>query len=143
MSKAAQLMNCNKASVSRHMRKCFARKIIEWTQPEATKEEALNVINALTASHNTTLKIMREALNERDWRTALMALQTELKQLDLMAKLNGQLSQTPQNDFLRGRVFVKLRQIVVKKLAPFPDARLALSEGLEAIEQDADLDGSN
>jgi hypothetical protein len=140
MSKAAQLMNSNKATVSRHMRNCFPKKVAEWVKPEATKEETLNVVNALTSSHAKTLEILHDSLAEGDRRTALMALQTEIKQLELNAKLTGQLNDAPQVNFLLNPEFVKLKQILIKTLEPFPDARVRLSEALTEIANDDNTD---
>jgi hypothetical protein len=138
MSKAAQLMDSNKATVSRHMRNCFPKKVAEWVKPEASKEETLNVVNALIESHDTTLKILKDSLDEGDRRTALMALQTEIKQLELTAKLTGQLNEAPQVNLLMNPEFMKLKQIIVKELAPYPEARVALSDALDALAEDDD-----
>lgn len=136
MSKAAQLMNSNKATVSRHMRNCVPARIRETMRPEPINVEGLNVVNALTTSHATTLRILEDSLAEGDRRTALMALQTEIKQLELNAKLTGQLNDAPQVNFLLNPEFVKLKQIMIKTLEPFPDARLKLSEALIEMTED-------
>jgi hypothetical protein len=140
MSAAAEKIGCNKSSVGRHMRRHFPLKVAEWVKPEATKEEVLNAINALIKSHDTTLEILEDSLAEGDRRTALMALQTEIKQLELNAKLTGQLNDTPQVNFLLNPEFVRLKQIMIKSLEPFPEARVRLSEALIGI---ADDDGTN
>ncbi|MGZ4851610.1 MAG: hypothetical protein ACXV3D_00275 [Halobacteriota archaeon] len=110
-------------------------------KPEPTKEQTLNVVHALEQSHGTTLQILRDALSDADRRTALLALQTELKQLELTAKLTGQLNASPQLNFLISPEFVKLKQIITTQLTPFPEARLALSEALDTLVQEGTDDG--
>jgi len=102
----------------------------------AAEEETLNVVNALTNSHAITLAILNDSLAKGDRRTALMALQTEIRQLELNAKLTGQLNEAPQVNILMHPEFVKLKQIMIKTLEPFPDARLKLSEALTEIATD-------
>lgn len=142
MSRAAQLMHSNKATISRHMSQCFPKKIAEWVKPEAAKEETLNVVNQLIDSHRTTLEILQDSLNEGDRRTALKALEVELRQLELNAKITGQLNDSPQVNFLLNPEFVKLKQILIKSLEPYPEARLKLSEELMEIMNDGEGDGS-
>ena len=133
MSKAAQLMNSNKATVSRHMNKCVPARIRETMKPEPVNVEGLNVVNALTTSHAKTLQILDDSLAEGDRKTALLALNTEIKQLELNAKLTGQLNESPQVSILMQPEFVKLKQIIIKTLEPYPDARLKLSEALTDV----------
>jgi hypothetical protein len=139
-AQAAAIIGCNKSTASRHMRNCVPKKIAEWTKPEAAKEETLNVVNALISSHAKTLEILEDSLAEGDRRTALMALQTEIRQLELNAKLTGQLNDAPQVNFLLNPEFVKLKQILIKTLEPFPDARVRLSEALTEIANDDNTD---
>lgn len=133
MTAAAKLANSNKATVSRHMRNCVASRVRESMKPEPIKVEGLNVVNALTTSHEKTLEILADALREGDRRTALLALQTEIKQLELTAKLTGQLNEAPQLNLLMSPAYVQLKQTLMEKLLPFPEARLALSEALTKL----------
>ena len=133
MTAAAKLANSNKATVSRHMRNCVASRVRESMKPEPTTVEGLNVVNALTTSHGKTLDILTDSLSEGDRRTALLAIQTENKQLELMAKLTGQLNEAPQLNLLMSPSFVKLKQILIKTLEPHPQLRLEVSEALSKL----------
>lgn len=135
-AQAAKIIGCNKSTVSRHMGNCVPKKIAEWMRPEPAKEETLNVVNALITSHAKTVEILEDSLAEGDRKTALMALQTEIRQLELTAKLTGQLNEAPQMNILMHPEFMKLKQIMIKTLEPFPDARLKLSEALIEIASD-------
>ena len=130
----AKLANSNVATVSRHVRNCIPKRIKESNlKPEPTQVDGLNVVNALISSHAKTMEILADSLAEGDRRTALMALQTEIRQLELNAKLTGQLNDAPQVNFLLNPEFVRLKQILIKTLEPFPIARVRLSEALTEI----------
>jgi hypothetical protein len=137
MSAAAKIVGCDKASVSRHMKKCCAAKVTK-AADAAARTEGLNIINQLSESHHTTLRILDDALANGDRRTALKALEVELRQLELSAKLTTQLPEAPQVNMLFNREFVRLKQVLVKTLEPYPDARQKVSEALTEIANDDD-----
>jgi hypothetical protein len=137
MTKAAKIVDCNKASVSRHMSRCVAAKVAK-TANSIESREALNVIDALTESHDRVLDIFNDALDDGDRRSALGALDTEVRQLILVAKVTGQLNEAPQLNILMNPEFMKLKSVIIKTLEPYPEARLKLSERLEEILDDGD-----
>lgn len=63
-------------------------------------------------------------------RAAIQALQCEVSQLSLMGKLSGQFSDGAQVNILMNPEFVKLKQMLIKTLEPYPEARVRLSERL-------------
>lgn len=130
---AAERMGVHRSSLSRHMRICVAKRFTQLVKPEPTQVDGLNVINALTSSHQTTLEILRDSLNEGDRKTALMALQTEIKQLDLIAKVTGQLDDTPTVNLLLSPEYLTLKQVVVTALLDYPEARLEVSDALARL----------
>ena len=87
MSEAARLMNSNRATVSRHMRNCFPKKVAEWVKPEAAKEGTLNVINELVRSHKELLSLYQEAREDSNIDAAIRALGEARKHIELFAKL--------------------------------------------------------
>lgn len=127
---AATIIGCNKSTISRHMGKCVPKKVAEWVKPEAAKEETLNVVNALLESRERILSIYDDARQTGDMRAAIQALQCEVSQLSLMGKLSGQFSDGAQVNILMNPEFVKLKQMLIKTLEPYPEARVRLSERL-------------
>lgn len=107
---AAAIIKSTPSAISRHMRNCFPKKVAAWVKPEAAKRETINVVIALEDSHRTTLDILEDALAEGDRRGALMALQTEIKQLELTAKLTGQLYDGPQVNLSDYHTMIKLSE---------------------------------
>jgi len=132
-AQTAKIIGCNKSTVSRHMANCVPSRIRESMKPEPVEVPGLNVVNALTTSHAKTLEILLDSLAEGDRKTALMAIHAETRQLDLMAKITGQVNAAPQLNFLLNPEFIMLKRIIVETLLPYPDARVALSEKLDSI----------
>jgi len=136
MSKAALEMNSNKATVSRHMRTCFPKKVAEWVKPEAAKEETLNVLNELVHSHRALLELYEEARATGNIDAAIKALGEERRHLELVAKLTGQLNEAPQISFLLNPQYLTLKQTLVKILEPYPELRQEVSRALIEAEED-------
>jgi hypothetical protein len=94
MTEAAQLMNCNKSAVSRHMRNCFPKKVAEWVKPEASKEETLNAVNELIDSYKDLSELCEFYRRQRSPDTVSVAVRLfgeRRKHLEFIAKLTGQL----------------------------------------------------
>ncbi len=102
-------------------------------RPEPTREKTLNVVDALVASRRKTLDILSDSMASGDLRTALLAVQTELKQLALLAQLTGQHSDSGQVNVLLSPDYLELKRIVYVSLQDFPEARLRLSEALSGV----------
>ena len=72
---------------------------------------------------------------------ALKALEVEIKQIELMAKLTGQLNEAPEVNFMLNPEFVRLKQVIIETLLPYPEARLALSDALDGHAKESNDDG--
>lgn len=141
MRNAAKLIGCNQSSVNRHMKNHAQEKMQKVTEIAEKLElkETLNVVSALNESHERVIKLFNESIKDGDRRAALLAIEAETRQLSLIAKVTGQTNtRAPQINFLINPTFIKLKNLMVKKLMPYPEARLALSEAFEELRQDQD-----
>jgi predicted transcriptional regulator len=129
---AAKIIGCDKSAVSRHMSNHVTAKVVR-VADEVAKREALNVVNALETSHENLLKIFNDALADGDRKSALAAIDAETRQLSLIAKVTGQLNAAPQVNFLLNPQFLEIKRVIVEKLMPYPEARVALSEALDSM----------
>jgi hypothetical protein len=129
-TKAAEIVGCHNSTVSRHMSFCVAPHIAEIAQQKAREKQGINVIEQLERSLQTTQYILEDALNKGQGRVALKALEVEIKQLELTAKLTGQLHEAPQVNFLLSSEYVQLKQVIIKALEPFPEARQRAARAL-------------
>jgi hypothetical protein len=134
---AAKIVGCHNSTISRHMYRCVAASVRERAQAEANELQSMNVLDQLRQSHQTTLQILDAALSKGKDRVALKALEVELKQLELNARITGQFSDAPQVNLMMAPEFVKLKQVIVDRLLPYPDARLALSEAFDALAEES------
>jgi hypothetical protein len=118
------------------MRFCVAPHVAELARREARELQAIDVIHQLAQSHQTTQRILEKALSEGKERVALKALEVEIKQLELTAKLTGQLNEAPQVNLLMNPEYVRLKQVLVHSLEKFPEARMELSAALERLTEE-------
>ncbi|MGA7470263.1 MAG: hypothetical protein WBW25_05490 [Halobacteriota archaeon] len=78
-------------------------------------------------------------MSEGKDRVALKALEVELRQIELMAKLTGQLNKVPQVNFSLSPEYVQFMQVLMRVLEPYPEVREAISQAL--LEADAATKG--
>jgi hypothetical protein len=102
--------------------------------------EGTNVINALTNSHQRTLDIIEDSLLDHDRRTALLAIQAETRQLELMAKLTGVIGTAPQFNFLLDARYMKVKNVMMKVLDPYPDLKEQMADALLDVDTDGESD---
>ena len=141
MRNAAKLIGCNVSSVRRHMMNHAQDKMQKVTDIAEKLElkETLNVVSALNESHERVIKLFNESIKDGDRRAALLAIEAETRQLSLIAKVTGQTNtRAPQINFILNPQFIKLKNLMVTKLMPFPEARIALSEAFDELRQDQD-----
>jgi len=141
MRNAAKLIGCNQSSVNRHMKNHAQEKMQKVTEIAEKLElkETLNVVSALNESHERVIKLFNESIKDGDRRAALLAIEAETRQLSLIAKVTGQTNtRAPQINFILNPQFIKLKNLMVTKLMPFPEARIALSEAFDELRQDQD-----
>ena len=80
----------------------------------------------------TTLYILNTAGKAGDLRTALQAVGQARKNLELLARLTGELQeqQTNVNVLITSPDWLRVRSALLQALEPYPDARLAVLEAL-------------
>jgi len=134
MSAAAKRIGCDKASISRHMENHVSEKVAK-AADALELQEGLNVVNALTESRQRLLSIYDEARENKDLRSAIAALQTEVSQLSLMGKLTGAFSDQPQVNVVVNHDD-RVMAVILHVLEPYPDIRMALSDALDQLAAD-------
>jgi hypothetical protein len=126
--------------VSRHMKDCVAKRVVQLIKPEPVEYEGINVVNALSKLEQTTNEILQDSLAEGDRKHALESVRTSVRILDLMAKVTGQYqSEGPQFNLLLSNEWLVLKQTINSALEPLgPDARSKVSDALASL-----ADGEN
>ena len=79
-----------------------------------------------------TLAILEAAEGSKEHRTALAAIREARSNLELLAKLLGELDERPQVNLLVSSEWLELRAVIVGALEPYSDARGAVLRALES-----------
>jgi hypothetical protein len=95
---------------------------------------ALDVVKQLKAINGASLQILNEARLAGNSELVLKAVDRVLRQVELQAKLLGELDERPQVNVLLAPEWVSIRGTVLAALAPFPEARAAVAQQLLALE---------
>jgi hypothetical protein len=94
----------------------------------AHADDLLSDVRSLQAR---TLAILEAAEETREHRIALAAIREARSNLELLAKLLGELDERPQVNILVSPEWLELRAVIVGALEPFTDARGAVLEAIE------------
>ncbi len=97
-------------------------------------DAGLDVVSQLRAINGVTLAVLKEARERHDGELALKAVDRVQRQIELQAKLLGDLDERPQVNILVAPEFVRIQTVLLGALKPYPDARLAVAQALRELE---------
>jgi hypothetical protein len=95
---------------------------------------ALDVVQQLRAINAASLTVLKEARAAGDGALALKAIDRIQKQIELQAKLLGELQDGATVNILVSPEWLAVRSALMTTLTRYPDARLAVVESLTALE---------
>jgi predicted transcriptional regulator len=123
----------SKSAVERHASEHVTQEI---KQSQAAQDEAraFDVVKQLREINDVARTIMRESLANKKNGTALFAIDRIQKQLELQAKLLGDLNEAPQVNVWVMPEWRAIEATIVRSLRPYPDARLAVANALGQLE---------
>ena len=98
---------------------------------ESTQAESL--LGQLLSLNQETLAILQEARQGKDNDLALKAIGRSEKQIELQARLLGELKDTATVNVLILPEWQQIRTIVIEALSAFPEARMAVATALERV----------
>jgi hypothetical protein len=97
---------------------------------ERRDRHAIDVVQQLRAINAACLEVLREARSNHQPLMLLRAVDRIARQIELQAKLLGQIQEGPTVNVAILPEWHGLRQVVLVALSPFPDARLAVANAL-------------
>lgn len=97
--------------------------------------QADSLLDQLRDLQRRTLTILEAAEKEDDRSTALKAIKEARGNLELLAKLLGELAERQVINILVAPEWINLRAVILAALEPYPEARLALAEALRGVEE--------
>jgi hypothetical protein len=77
--------------------------------------------------------ILSKAEMSGDLRTALAAIRELRGTIELLARVTGELQETTQVNVLVSPEYLELRTIILRTLAPYPEARVAIASALRNV----------
>jgi hypothetical protein len=98
---------------------------------EEEHEIALDVVEQLRAINSASLAILEDARNGGEPSLALKAIDRIHRQVELQAKLLGEIDQRPQVNLYLTPEWLELRTLIVGALEPHPQAQEAIIMALE------------
>ncbi|MDQ3653977.1 MAG: hypothetical protein M3457_02710 [Chloroflexota bacterium] len=101
---------------------------------EADIRIAIDVVGQLKAINGAALAVLKGARDAHDGELALKAIDRLLRQIELQAKLIGDLQQEGTTTITVNAEWIEIRSVVLSALAPYPDARQAVAGRLQMIE---------
>ena len=126
----ASLYDVSEAAVRRHAGNHLPAKLVLVREAEDVRE-ALDVVKQLKAINAASLHILKEAREQGKQGTALAAIDRIHKQIELQAKLLGELDDRPQVNVLVSPQWLELRTTIITALERHPQARESVLRAVE------------
>ncbi len=122
-----------KDALMRHKAEHLPASLVQAAGAEEVKN-ALNVLDQLRAINETTRAILTDARKAKDGELALKAIDRIQRQIELQAKLLGDIDDRPQINVLLMPEWITVRAVLIAALGPFPEARAAVASRLLELE---------
>jgi hypothetical protein len=120
----------SKSAVERHHAEHLPAALVEAAGAEATRQ-ALDVLQQLKHINAAALTVLRDARAAGDGDLMLKAIDRVHKQVELQAKLLGDLDDRPQINVLVTPEWQQVRAQILAALDPYPEARFAVAGALQ------------
>ena len=96
--------------------------------------QADDLLTQMQDLQRRTLAILEAAESTNQHRTALSAIREARSNLELLAKLLGELDERPLTNILVSAEWVSVRTAMMEALGPYQQARIAVAERLSELE---------
>jgi hypothetical protein len=127
----SSLYDVSEAAVRRHKANHLPAKLVMAHAAEEVAQ-ADTLLDQVRDLQSRTLVILEAAEKTRQHRTALGAIREACSNLELLAKLLGELSDQPQVSVLVSPEWLELRAVTITALEPHPEALRAVVGALES-----------
>jgi hypothetical protein len=129
----ASLYDVSEAAVRRHKANHLPAKLV-MAQAAEEVAQADDLLDQMQDLQQRTLAILEVAESTNQHRTALSAIREARSNLELLAKLLGELDERPVVNLLVSPEWLELRTVIVTALQPHPDALSGVLRALEEAE---------
>ncbi len=128
----AERFSVSVAALHRHKADHLPTKLTK-AQEAQEAAQADDLLRQVRALQEKTLSILLQAEGAGDLRTALGAIREARGNIELLAKLQGELDGRPVVNLLVSSEWLELRAVIVTALEPHPDARGAVLAAIGRI----------
>jgi hypothetical protein len=128
----ADRWSVSKTALIRHKDAHLPAKLV-MAEQAAEVAQADDLLDQVRDLQTRTLAILEAAEETRQHRTALAAIREARSNLELLAKLLGELDDRPQVNVLISPEWLELRAMIVGALEPHPGARESVLRAIEGI----------
>ena len=126
----ASLYDVSEAAVRRHKSNHLPAKLVMAANAEEVAE-ADNLLEQVRDLQARTLAILEAAEHTHQHRTALSAIREARSNVELLAKLLGELDERPVVNLHVSPEWLELRTVIVGALEPYSEARGAVLHAIE------------
>lgn len=121
----------SKSSLDRHKEEHLPVALVKAQEVEDVRQ-ALDIVAQLKAINGAALTVLGEARRSGNGELALKAIDRIQRQIELQAKLLGELDERPQINLVVSAEWLQVRLVIVQALAPYPEAQGAVVAALSA-----------
>ncbi len=125
------LFRVSEDSLARH-RDAHIFPVVVRAQEAEDITRGLDVVKQLKAINGVTMQILHEARQQKNPDVALRAVDRIQKQLELQAKLLGDLDERPVVSVVVSAEWLQLRGLIIATLGSYPEAKQAVVLALSA-----------
>lgn len=126
----SSLFGVSESAVRRHKGNHLPAKLV-LAEKAAEVADADNLLDQVGDLQRRTMAVLEAAEASHEHRTALSAIREARGNLELLAKLIGQLDERPQINVLVSPEWLELRTVIVGALDAHPDARESVLRAIE------------
>jgi len=129
---AASLYDVSEAAVRRHRTNHLPASLAKAKEAEEVSR-ADDLLRQVRALQSKTLSILLRAEGAGDLRTALGAVREARGNVELLAKLSGELDERPVVNLNVSAEWLELRTVIVGALQPYSEARESVLSAIESV----------
>lgn len=130
---AADILGVNRSSVSRHMRTHVQKAVAEAISQDQELADGLNVTKQLIEINKAAREILSEARAKGDNYMALAAIARVEKQLELQAKLLGDIATGINIQIIQSPQFTEFKALILGILDTYPEVKALVVESLRGL----------
>ncbi len=129
----ADRWSVSKTALIRHRESHLPSALVRAREAEEVARADV-LLSQMCGLHDRTLAILSASEDAGELRTALGAIREARGNLELLAKLLGEINDAPRINVLISAEWTSIRAAMLDALAPYPDARSAVAEELLRME---------